>query len=103
MQRAKRHTATITASDKSDITLDSVWQNRQTMRLLGYEVLRKAIEARHGKIPAYELADRTASDHHEAGRVFNHKFLPCLLQKLGREPNAQNIKAIRKFFNESSY
>jgi hypothetical protein len=83
--------------------MDRQWCEKQTHRLLGYEVLRKAIEARSDKLPAYELADRTASDHHEAGRVFNHKFLPRLLQSLGRQPTPENIAAIRKFFNESKY
>ncbi len=87
----------------ADITKNAAWRNRQTTRLLGYEVLRKSVEGRSDKIAAYDLADRTASDHLEAGRVFNTKFLPRLLQKLGRTPTRQNIEAIRKFFNESKY
>lgn len=88
---------------RADITTNKVWCNRQTERLLGYEVLRKTIDARDGKIPAYELADRTASDHHEAGRVFNKKFLPRLLKSLGRDASEANIIAIRKFFNDTKY
>ena len=87
----------------ADITMNRSWRDRQTNRLLGYEVLRKSIEARDGKLPAYELADRTASDHHEADRIFNHKFLPRLLQVLGRTPTQENIAAIRKYFNESKH
>ena len=83
-----------------DITLNRAWCERQTHRLLGYEVLRKAIEARPDKLAAYELADRTASDHHEADRIFNRKFLPRLVAKLGRKPTHENIKAIRTFFSK---
>lgn len=92
-----------TTMARADITTDRQWCNRQTTRLLGFEVLRKGIGQTNGKIPAYELADRTASDHHEAGRIFNKRFLPRLLQKLGREATPENIAAIRKYFNESKF
>lgn len=87
----------------ADITKNAKWRHRQTTRLLGYEVARKAIEARNGKIAAGDIADLTASDHREAGRVLSYKFLPRLLTALGKPPTRENIKAIRKFFNESKY
>lgn len=88
---------------KPDITHSREWRERQVNRLLGFEVLQKAIRGSSAKLTAHALADLTASDYLEAGRVFNRKFLPRLLERLGRTPTPENLEAIRKFFNESKY
>ena len=52
-----------------DITTDPEWEAEQVDRLLGFEVLRHAVEARYQEVAPVELADRTALDKGYAYRI----------------------------------
>ncbi len=86
-----------------DKTSSKLWRDAQTTRLLGFEVLRRSLSGLPDKMGSRDIADMTASGEREAGRIFNRKFIPALLAKLGREPTRKNRTAIRKFFDETNY
>jgi hypothetical protein len=46
----------------NDPTLNPVWEAEQVDRLLGFEVLRRAVDARYQPVNPVELADRVAVD-----------------------------------------
>ncbi len=45
-----------------DITLDPLWEAEQVDRLLGFEVLRRTVDARYQPVNPVDLADRVAVD-----------------------------------------
>ena len=54
---------------ETDITLDGAWQAEQVDRLLGFEILQHALNARYQPLDAAVLADKVALDKGIAHRI----------------------------------
>lgn len=52
-----------------DITLNPQWEAEQVDRLVGFEILRRAVDARYQPVNPADLADRVAVDKGYPNRI----------------------------------
>lgn len=53
----------------NDITLDPAWREEQVDRLLGFEILQNALNARYAPVEPARLADKISADKGIAYRI----------------------------------
>ena len=65
----------------ADITLNEAWQEEQTDRLLGYEILKHTMTADYHPVEPADLADKIAAD-----KGLSHRIIESLQEHFNAQP-----------------